>query len=422
MRVSIKAGALVQYTLVIDIQIPETASIHEAENITFERTQAAGRDILQKFISVKSLAARPPGLQLKDTVNRYLETRFGVICFSRQKFHDPKRHKSVSPLLAALGLSSRQASTIGLTRMAIELAVEKSYGYASGKLAALTGVLRSKTAVWKDVQKLGRAVAAAEKDEIQNLFATGEIRPEPVSGTPQTVAIELDETMVHASDAKHSGKHVPRIAIVYTAKKRRGKKYALQNKRILARIEHPDDFGRRLYWHTSKYYRHQQADNVVIRSDGARWIHNIREEHYPQAMWQIDPWHVVDKIKLLKLPQRMEQRLIDHTLHGKPHLLSKNIWQIATLGQSPEAQKLGQYVDRNIDGLYPLPQLADQKLTRAERSMFVRGSGAMERNVGLAITDRMKNQRMTWSKNGANNLLALRCLKFQPKEWSKIWV
>ncbi|MDR1324225.1 MAG: UPF0236 family protein [Candidatus Margulisbacteria bacterium] len=407
--------------MTFEIEIPETASIHEAENIAFEKMQATGRDLLLKFICEKSKTLRPAGLRLKDTARRYLETRFGVIHFERQKFHDPKKRRSISPLLAALGLSPRQASTDGLTRAGIELAVEKSYGYAAQKLTALTGVLRGKTTIWQDVQKLGQAVAEREDAEIDNLFSGGEIKPEPVE-KPDTVAIEIDETMIHARDSTKSEKHMPRIAMVYTAKKRRGKKYALHNKRLVARIEHPSDFGRRLFWTTSKYYQHQQANTVVIRSDGANWIRNIREEHYSSALWQTDPWHVIDKIKMLKLPDRLEQRLIDHTMHGKPQLLSKNLWQLCTIAKSTDIQKLAQYVDRNKDGLYPLPQLADPKLTRAERSMFVRGSGAMERNVGLLVTDRMKNQRMIWSLRGANNLLALRCLKYSGKKaWQKIW-
>jgi hypothetical protein len=409
-----------QYTLTFDIKIPDSASIHEAENIAFEKIQAAGRDILLKFIAEKSLAIKPAGLRLKGAARRYLETRFGIIHFVRQKYHDPARRKSISPLLAALGLLPRQASTNSLMRAGVELAVEKSYGYAARKIAALTGVWRGKSSVWRDTQKLGRAVAEKEQAEIAALFSAGEIPPEPVE-KPDTVAIEIDETMIHARDSEKSEKHMPRIAIAYTAKKRQGKKWVIQNKRITARIEHPDDFGQRVYWHTTKHYRHQQADNVVIRSDGATWIRNIRDEHYPAADWQIDPWHVIDKIKLLNLPDRAEQRLIDHTMQGQPQSLSKDLWQLVALRRNVEVRKFAQYVDRNKAGLQPLPQLTDPNLSPAERAMFCRGSGAMERNVGLAITDRMKNQRMIWSRAGANNLLALRCLKFNQKDWAKIW-
>ena len=409
-----------KYTMTFDIEIPDNASIHEAENIAYDKTQEIGSNVLQEFISVKLLAVRPAGLRLKHTGRRFLETRFGVIHFVKQKFYDTKRRKSITPILSALGLLPRQASTASLTKMAIELAIEKSYGYASEKITALTGVLRSKAAIWKDTQKLGRAVAAREKAEIDKLFPTGEIHPEP-GVKPETLAIEIDETMLHARDAANSGKHVPRISIMYTSKERRGKKNSCQNKRVIARIEHPDNFGRRLFWYTSKYYQHQRADKVVIRSDGATWIRNIRDEHYPGADWQIDTWHVIDKIKALKLPSRAEQRLIDHTMHGKPRFLSKNLWQFAAIGQNVEIQKLAQYVDRNIEGLSPLPQLTDPELPRMERAMFCRGSGAMERNVGVTITDRMKNQRMIWSRAGANNLLALRCIKFNQKEWQKLW-
>jgi uncharacterized protein YjhX (UPF0386 family) len=75
-----------------------------------------------------------------------------------------------------------------------------------------------------------------------------------------------------------------------------------------------------------------------------------------------------------------------------------------------------------LKGLKILPQLRNKEIPWIERKMFVRGSGAAERNVALAIVDRMKKQRMWWSKNGANNLLALRCLKFIKKDWDNLWL
>ncbi len=60
----------------------------------------------------------------------------------------------------------------------------------------------------------------------------------------------------------------------------------------------------------------------------------------------------------------------------------------------------------NIDGLVPyrlrgidLPELPD--------GLEYRGMGTMEGNVCDIVTLRMKNRKMSWSENGANNLVKL---------------
>ena len=47
-----------------------------------------------------------------------------------------------------------------------------------------------------------------------------------------------------------------------------------------------------------------------------------------------------------------------------------------------------------------------------------RGSGAMEHNVDLIVARRFKRQGMrSWSRRGADNLLALRCLAMDEDAW-----
>ena len=50
--------------------------------------------------------------------------------------------------------------------------------------------------------------------------------------------------------------------------------------------------------------------------------------------------------------------------------------------------------------------------------MAPRGSGAMEPNVDLLVARRFKRQGMrAWSRLGADNLLALRCLAMDEAAW-----
>lgn len=411
-----------KYTITIEIDIPDNASIHQAENIAFTKTQESGRNILKTFINNKKEQVETnKSYRLKDTKDRYLETKFGVITFRKKKFRT-QNNKTITPIIKSLGLTPRQAITNGLKRAGVEMAVEKSYGYAKTKLEENHNLIRSKTAIWKDVQKIGAHVLKKQKEEISKLFSTGEVQTKCIE-KHNIVALELDETMIHARDSENSKKHMPRLAIIYTAKKKEGKKrYSLQNKRIIAQIENPDDFGKRVFHASSKHYNIHQSENIVIRSDGARWIQGVRQEHFSSALWQTDPFHVIEKIKNLKLSDSTERTWIKHVQKAKPNLLQKNIIKFLMKNKNEDVLKLSGYIDRNFEGLKELPQLNNKKLPWLERKMFVRGSGAAERNIALAIVDRMKKQRMWWSKDGANNLLALRCLKFTKKDWNNLWL
>jgi hypothetical protein len=65
-----------------------------------------------------------------------------------------------------------------------------------------------------------------------------------------------------------------------------------------------------------------------------------------------------------------------------------------------------------------------QRLQDAGHSpqMAPRGYGAMEHNVDLVVARRFKRQGMrSWSRHGADNLLALRCLAMDETAWREWW-
>ncbi len=54
--------------------------------------------------------------------------------------------------------------------------------------------------------------------------------------------------------------------------------------------------------------------------------------------------------------------------------------------------------------------------------MGPRGSGVIEHSVDLVVARRFKRQGMrSWSRAGANNLLALRVLAKDPQAWRTWW-
>ena len=69
-------------------------------------------------------------------------------------------------------------------------------------------------------------------------------------------------------------------------------------------------------------------------------------------------------------------------------------------------EKLYNYLSNNREGLIPY-RLRSLELPELPDGLTYRGMGTMEGNVCDMITLRMKNRKMSWSEEGANNLAKL---------------
>ena len=79
---------------------------------------------------------------------------------------------------------------------------------------------------------------------------------------------------------------------------------------------------------------------------------------------------------------------------------------------------LASYIENNLDGLYGSRSLKDR--VEAKR-VLVSSSGAMEKNIDVVIGHRFKRHGMSWTKEGANNLLKLRILRYNKINWEGFW-
>lgn len=55
------------------------------------------------------------------------------------------------------------------------------------------------------------------------------------------------------------------------------------------------------------------------------------------------------------------------------------------------------------------------------REVLVVSSGGVEKNIDLMLCRRFKDRGMSWSRAEAQNLLKLRLLKYDRKDWKSYW-
>ena len=176
-------------------------------------------------------------------------------------------------------------------------------------------------------------------------------------------------------------------------------------------IETAEEFGKRIYleaWNRGW----SRAKQKAVMGDGAEWIWNLADQHFPGAVQIVDLFHARQHLWDLarKLHPTDEARQKTWMKIHQKRLLDKG--QIEKLvvalrairsSHTDVADKIrteAEYFQRNAKRMrYP-------KFRR--QHLFV-GSGVIEAGCKTVIGSRLKQSGMFWTVRGANAILALRC-------------
>lgn len=176
-------------------------------------------------------------------------------------------------------------------------------------------------------------------------------------------------------------------------------------------IENAAQFGKRLYVEAWKR-GWSRAQKKVVLGDGAEWIWNIAQEHFPGAIQIVDLYHarqhLWDLARLL-YPNDTKRRNAWMGLHQKRWLdkgkVSKLVASLHSI-QTPDAD-LAKKI-RN-EAAYCDSNAARMNYPKFRKQHLFVGSGVIEAGCKTVIGHRLKQSGMFWTVNGANSIIALRC-------------
>jgi hypothetical protein len=187
-------------------------------------------------------------------------------------------------------------------------------------------------------------------------------------------------------------------------------------------IETAEEFGRRIYAEAWKRGWSRALLKVVV-GDGAEWIWNIAELHFPGAIQIVDLYHAREhlwQIARKLYPNEEGKQKAWMKMHQKRLLDRGKIERLVGALRSIEsdnvevAEKIrteADYFERNRERMrYP-------KFRR--QHLFV-GSGVIEAGCKTVIAARLKRSGMFWTVRGANAIVALRCCQLNG-EFENYW-
>jgi len=176
-------------------------------------------------------------------------------------------------------------------------------------------------------------------------------------------------------------------------------------------IESAEDFGWRIYGEAMRRGL-TQAQRAVVLGDGAEWVKNLSQMHFPEATFIIDLYHARQHIsELCKTLFAMNDKKIGQQRirwwtdldDGKVEKIIHQAQQ--QLPQDAEAKKKSEkeihYLEKNKEYM---------RYAKFRSQGFFIGSGMVEAGCKTLIGQRLKHSGMEWSIRGANAIISLRCI------------
>lgn len=186
-------------------------------------------------------------------------------------------------------------------------------------------------------------------------------------------------------------------------------------------IETAEEFGSRIYAEAVSRGL-DRAKMVCVIGDGAPWIWNIADEHFPGAIQIIDLFHAREHYwnaaKAVFISNKAEMstwadKRREELDRGDVAQVIEEIKKLVpTTDEAKETleREIG-YFERNKDRM-------NYKKFR-EQGLFV-GSGVIEAGCKVVIGQRLKQSGMHWTVRGANSIIALRCCILSNR-WEDFW-
>lgn len=307
----------------------------------------------------------------------------------------------------------------GLRRMMAKSGSELSFERAGSLLEELAGVQVTPKEIERVSEKIGGDIARWQQAQVERAMQAQPPGVE-IQQAPQTLCIAQDATGVpvlrretegrkgKAADGQARTREV-KLGAVFTQSTADAEGPPVrdpQSTTYVGKIETAESFGPRLYSEALQRGL-EKASRVVVLGDGAPWIWNLAEEHFPGAIQILDFYHAQEKLcglaKLLHPENPVaRQAWLDP--------LAELLWQ----GQIPVLlQRLRRLRSHPAEVKTTLEyfQNNQQRMRYGQfraQNLFI-GSGVVEAGCRSVIGERLKKSGMHWSVRGANAIIALRC-------------
>jgi len=349
-------------------------------------------------------------------------TILGPVAYERSMFQCPSCQATRYPGDEALDVVGTTRSP-GLRRMMARAGSQSTFKDGRDDLLIYAGLKVSAKDVERVAEGIGQEMDAWSERERQETPSREE-HPEPEKNIP-VMYVSYDGTGVPMTREELKGvrgkqpdgtarTREAKLGCVFTQTQTDEDGYPIRDPNtttFVGAIETAETFGWRVYgeaWRRGL----SQARKVVVLGDGAEWVKNLAEMHFPRAILIIDLYHARQHVSGLC-------RILFGANEKKMERQRRRWWALLDAGR---VEKIILYARRRLPVDPDLKKTAETEIHYLEKNkermryvdfraqgLFI-GSGVIEAGCKTVIGQRLKQSGMEWTVRGANAIIALRCV------------
>jgi hypothetical protein len=358
----------------------------------------------------------------RELRSRSVLTALGEVEVTRPWYLCPQCHQGQFPADRELDIENTDFSP-GVRRMHALVGQEVPFDHGREQMKLLAGLEVTTKSVERVAEGVGADVARCEQQEIDRALQldlpiiVGE--PVPIlyvqmdgTGVPvvkkETIDRKgkLDGLPAHTREAK--------LGCVFTQTNWDEEGYAIRDPdstTYTGAIETAEQFGRRLYVEAWKRGWSRAQKKVVI-GDGAEWIWNLAQQHFPGAVQIVDLYHARQhlwELAHLLFPNHSKRQNVWIGLYQKRWLDKGKISKLVASLHSIRVRDADLAKKIRNEANYFANNAARMNYPKFRKQHLFVGSGVIEAGCKTVIGHRLKQSGMFWTVKGANAILSLRC-------------
>ena len=331
-------------------------------------------------------------------------------------------HEGQFPADEALDVKGTDFSP-GVRRMQAMVGQEAPFDHGRGQMKVLAGLEVTAKSVERTAEAIGADIAAGEQREIRKAI---QLDLPVIVGEPIPILyIQMDGTGVPVVKKETEGRkgrntgqpaHTREVKLgcVFTQTKWDSEGYPLRDPdstTYTGAIETAEEFGKRIYleaWNRGW----SRAEKKVVIGDGAEWIWNLADQHFPGAIQIVDLYHarqhLWDVARKLYPNDEVNQK-VWMKIHRKRLLDKGKIEKLVLSLRLIDSTNPDVIEKIRLAADYFEKNAARMRYPKFRRQHLFVGSGVIEAGCKTVIGSRLKQSGMFWTVSGANSIIALRC-------------
>jgi hypothetical protein len=359
------------------------------------------------------------------------QTALGEVTLGRAYYHCDSCKAGFCPRDRALGLLDTTLSP-AVTRMVGLVGAMVSFEEGHELVHELAGVDVPTKHVERAAEALGREIAEDERDVVEPPGTNEPLAPTLYLGMDGTGVPVRKEELVGRAGKQPDGSSKTRevkLVTVWSAEGRDKQGIPVRDQGSIsysAAIESaarkdadptPSEFAARVEREATRR-GFDRATRQAVLGDGARWIWNLADEHFPDASQIVDRFHAKQHLSDVAksiyaagsdLAEQWERKRHDELDAGDIEAVLSALRRHSP--KNDEARKCVEYIERNRERMrYPQFRAAG----------LCTSTGVVEASCKVAIGTRCKRAGMHWTVAGADAIIALRCCKLSGR-FEEFW-